>query len=141
MMEEQDILDEMSADHSGSNQETTTTDDHTFHLPPYVVFLSLGLKAISTVIISEKLASGDPLMTTQLAGSIPLYGVLNIHLCLDGSSPVNCFCLSRGMPILFSSPGPSFSGMRRRLDVLASSVIWWPNIVIMCCVCFVSGDS
>ena len=51
MMEEQDILDQMSGDHSGSNQETTTTDDHTDHLPAYLAYLSLGFKAISTVII------------------------------------------------------------------------------------------
>ena len=51
MMEEQDILDQMSGDHSGSNQETTTTDDHTAHLPAYLAYLSLGFKAISTMII------------------------------------------------------------------------------------------
>ena len=51
MMEEQDIFDQMSGDHSGSNQETTTTDDHTVHLPAYLAYLSLGFKAISTMII------------------------------------------------------------------------------------------
>ena len=51
MMEEQDILDQMSGDHSGSNQETTTTDDHTVHLPAYLAYLSLWFKAISTMII------------------------------------------------------------------------------------------
>ena len=51
MMEEQDVLDQMSGDHSGSNQETTTTDDHTVHLPAYLSYLSLGFKAISTMII------------------------------------------------------------------------------------------
>ena len=51
MMEEQDILDQMSGDHSGSNQETTTTDGHTVHLPAYLAYLSLGFKAISTMII------------------------------------------------------------------------------------------
>ena len=50
-MEEQDILDQMSGDHSGSNQETTTTDDHADHLPAYLAYLSLRFKAISTVII------------------------------------------------------------------------------------------
>ena len=52
MMEEQDILDQMSGDHSGSNQETTTTDDHTVHLPAYLSYLSLGFKVISTIIIA-----------------------------------------------------------------------------------------
>ena len=51
MMEEQDILDQISGDHSGSIQETTTTDDHADHLPAYLAYLSLGFKAISTVII------------------------------------------------------------------------------------------
>ena len=41
----------MSGDHSGSNQETTTTDGHTVHLPAYLAYLSLGFKAISTMII------------------------------------------------------------------------------------------
>ena len=51
MMEEQDILDDMSGDHSGSNQETTTTDDKNIHLPAWLAYLSLGFKVISTVII------------------------------------------------------------------------------------------
>ena len=49
MMEEQ--VAQMSGDHSGSNQETTTTDDHTVHLPAYLAYLSLGFKATSTMII------------------------------------------------------------------------------------------
>ena len=49
--EEQDILDQMSGDHSGSNKETTTTDDHTDHLPAYLAYLVLGFRVISTVII------------------------------------------------------------------------------------------
>ena len=48
MMEEQ--LYQMSGDHSGSNQETTTTDADTVHLPAYLAYLSLGFKAISTMI-------------------------------------------------------------------------------------------
>ena len=51
MMEEQDILDDMSGDHSGSSQVTTTTDDHSVYLPAYLSYLSLGFKVISTVII------------------------------------------------------------------------------------------
>ena len=51
MMEEQNILDQMSGDHSGSNQEITTTDDDTVHLPAYLAYFSLGFKAISIVII------------------------------------------------------------------------------------------
>ena len=52
MMEEEDILDEMSGDHSRSNQETlTTTDDHGIHLPAWLAYLSLGFKVISKVIV------------------------------------------------------------------------------------------
>ena len=50
MMEEQDILDDMSGDHSGSNQVTSTTDDHSVHLPAYLSYLSLGFRVISTTI-------------------------------------------------------------------------------------------
>ena len=46
---EQDILDEMSGDYSGSNQETTTADDAVDHLPAYLAYLSLLFKAIFTV--------------------------------------------------------------------------------------------
>ena len=51
MMEEQDVLDQMSGDHSGSNQETKTTDDHTVRLPAYLAYLSLGFTFISAIII------------------------------------------------------------------------------------------
>ena len=51
MMEEQDVLDQMSGDHFGSNQETTTTNDHTVHLPAYLAYLSVGFKAIFTIAI------------------------------------------------------------------------------------------
>ena len=50
MMEEQDILDDMSADHSGSNQVTSTTDDQSVQLPAYLSYLSLGFRVISTTI-------------------------------------------------------------------------------------------
>ena len=48
-MEEEDVL-EMSGDHSGSNQGTNTTDDHSVRLPAYLAYLSLGFKVITTVI-------------------------------------------------------------------------------------------
>ena len=49
MMEEQ--VDQMSGDYSGSNQETTKTDDDTVHFPAYLAYLSVGFKTISTIII------------------------------------------------------------------------------------------
>ena len=45
------MLNDMSGDHSGSNQVTLTTDDHSVNLPAYLSYLSLGFKVISTVII------------------------------------------------------------------------------------------
>ena len=51
MEDKQGVLDEMSGDHSGSNQETDATEDHGFHLPVYLAYLSLGFKVITTVII------------------------------------------------------------------------------------------
>ena len=68
MMEEQDILDEMSGDHSGSKQETTTTDDHGIHLPTWLAYLSLGFKVISTVIIV--LMAGWVLITIKTTKSL-----------------------------------------------------------------------
>ena len=51
MEDRQDVLDEMSGDHSGSNQETDATEDHGVHLPLYLAYLSLGFKVITMVII------------------------------------------------------------------------------------------
>ena len=67
MMEEQDILDNMSGDHSGSNQETTT-DDHGIHLSTWLAYLSLGFKVISTVIIV--LMAGWVLITIKTTKSL-----------------------------------------------------------------------
>ena len=75
-MEEQDILDQMSGDHSGSNQETTTTDDDTVHLPAYLAYLSLGFKAISTVIIV--LMAGWVIITIKTTRS--LHKIHNIYV-------------------------------------------------------------
>ena len=41
----------MSGDHSGSDQETATIDDHTVYLPAYLSYLSVGFRFISTIII------------------------------------------------------------------------------------------
>ena len=68
MMEEQDILDDMSGDHSGSNQETTTTDDKNIHLPTWLAYLSLGFKFISTAIIV--LLAGWVLITIKTTKSL-----------------------------------------------------------------------
>ena len=79
MMEEQDILDQMSGDHSGSNQETTTTDDQVDHLPAYLAYLSLGFKAISTVIIV--LMAGWIIVTIKTTRSLQkIHNIYVAHL-------------------------------------------------------------
>jgi len=47
-MEEQDVLDEVSGDHSGSYHRTT---DDSIHFPAYLAYLLLGFKVICTGII------------------------------------------------------------------------------------------
>ena len=67
-MEEQDVLDEMSGDHSGSDQGLMTTDDQSTHLPVYLAYLSLGFKVISTVIIT--LMAGWVIITIKTTRSL-----------------------------------------------------------------------
>ena len=52
-MEEEDILDQMSGDHSGSNRDATTTDNSTvnLNLPEYLSYFTFGFRLISAVII------------------------------------------------------------------------------------------
>ena len=96
MMEEQDILDQMSGDHSGSNQETTTTDDHTVHIPAYLSYVSLWLKAISTMIIV--VMAGWIIVTIKTTRS--LHRIHNIHvahlMAVDAISALIVMLLSIG---------------------------------------------
>ena len=79
MMEEQDILEDMSGDHSGSNQVTNTTDDHSVHLPAYLSYLSLGFKVISTVIIV--LMAGWVIITMKInRGLQKIHNIFVAHL-------------------------------------------------------------
>ena len=75
-MEEQDILDQMSGGHSGCNQETTTTDDHTVHLPTYLPYFSFGFTVISTVIIV--VMAGWIIFTIKITRS--LHKIHNIYV-------------------------------------------------------------
>ena len=86
MMEEQDILDQMSGDHSGSNQETTTADDDTVHLPAYLAYLSLGFKAICTVI--TVLMAGWVIITIKTTRS--LHKIHNIYVARLMATDVIC---------------------------------------------------
>ena len=50
-MEKEDILNQMSGDHSGSNRDGTTIDDPTINLPEYLSYFTFGFRLISAVII------------------------------------------------------------------------------------------
>ena len=79
MEEEQDTLDQMSGDHFGRNQETTTTDDPTDHLPAYLAYLSLGFKAIATTIIV--LMAGWIIVTIKTTRSLQkIHNIYVAHL-------------------------------------------------------------
>ena len=64
----QDVLDEMSGDHSGSNQETDIIEDYGSHLPVYLAYLSLGFKVIATVI--SVLMAGWVIVTIKTTRSL-----------------------------------------------------------------------
>ena len=79
MMEEGDILDEMSGDYFGSNRGTNTTDDPGVHLPVQLAYLIFGFRVISTVIIV--LMAGwifVTIMTTRSLHKIHNYFVANL---------------------------------------------------------------
>ena len=86
MMEEQDILDEVSGDLSGNDWETIV-------LPAYLAYLSLGFKVIATVIIT--LMAGWVIVTIKTTRTITtssyvanLMAANSIIICAD---PHNTF--------------------------------------------------
>ena len=104
-MEEEDILDEMSADHSGSNQETTTTDDHSIHLPAWLAYLSLGFKVISTVIIV--LMAGWVLITIKTTKNLK-----KIHnICVANLMATEILCALMTLLLTGTMMIGSFTGM------------------------------
>ena len=124
MMEEQDILDQMSGDHSGSNQETTTTDDHTDHLPAYLAYLSLGFKAISTVIIV--LMAGWIIVTIKTTRSLQkIHNIYVAHLmATDVISALINLLLTGTMIIGY------FTGMGDFIDCNVFRFLLFPIIII-----------
>ena len=99
MMEEQDILDDMSGDHSGSNQVTSTTDDHGAHLPAYLSYLSLGFKVIATVIVV--LLAGWVIITIKITRRLQkIHNIFVAHLmAVDAISALVSSLLSGAMMI------------------------------------------
>ena len=87
IMEEEDILGEMSGDHSGSDPVTNTTDDHGVQLPAHLAYLLLGFRVISTT-ITVLLASWIfvTIMTTRSPNLMVIDMIYAlIRLCITGT--------------------------------------------------------
>ena len=78
-MEEQDILDDISGDHSGSNQVTSTTDDYSVHLPAYLSYLSLVFRVTTTIIVV--LLAGWVIITIKITRRLQkIHNIFVAHL-------------------------------------------------------------
>ena len=121
MEEEQDILDQMSGDHSGSNP---TTDDHTDHLPAYLAYFSLGFKFISTV--TTVLMAGWIIVTIKTTRS--LHKIHNIYvahlLAIDAISATISLFFPGAMIFGY------FSGMGDFIDCNVFRFLLFPAIII-----------
>ena len=134
MMEEQDKLDEMSGDHSGTNQEATTTDDHSIYLPAWLAYLSLGFKFISTVIIV--LMAGWVLITIKTTKS--LQKIHNIYVANLMATDIICaltILLLTGTMMI-----GSFTGMGDFIDCNVLRFLHFPVIVINITLLMISVD-
>ena len=120
MMEEQDILDQMSGDHSGINQEATTTDDDTVRIPAYLVYLSLGFRVISTMIIV--LMAGWIIVTIKTTRSLhKIHNIFVAHLmATDVIAAVISLLLTGTMMIGY------FTGMEEFIDCNVFRFIHFP---------------
>ena len=134
MMEEQDILDQMSGDHSGSNQETTTTDDDTVHLPAYLAYLSLGFKAVATVIIV--LMAGWVIITIKTTRSLhKIHNIFVAHLMVaDAIFALMTLLLSGTMIIGY------FTGMGDFIGCNVFIFLLFPVIIINVTFLMISVD-
>ena len=134
MMEEQDILDQMSGDHSGSNQEATTTDDHADHLPAYLAYLSLGFKVISTVIIV--LMAGWIIVTIKTTRSLQkIHNIYVAHLmATDAISALITLLLTGTMTIGY------FTGMGDFIGCNVFRFLLFPAIIINLTFLMISVD-
>ena len=124
MEEEQDILDQMSGDHSGSNQETNTTDNHADHLPAYLAYLSLSFKAISTVIIV--LMAGWIIVTIKTTRSLQkIHNIYVAHLmAADAISAMISLVLTGTMIIGY------FTGMGDFIGCNVFKFLLFPVVII-----------
>ena len=124
MEEEQDILDQMSGDHSGSNQETTTTDNPTDQLPAYLAYLSLGFKAIATTIIV--LMAGWIIVTIKTTRSLQkIHNIYVAHLmAADAISALVSLVLTSTMVIGY------FTGMGDFISCNVFKFLLFPVVIV-----------
>ena len=134
MMKEQDIFDEMSGDHSGSDQETTITDDHTIHLPAWVAYLSLGFKFISTIIVV--LMAGWILITIKTTKS--LQKIHNVYIANLMATSILCALIT----LLFTSTMMigSFTGMGDSIGCNVFKFFLFPVAIINFTLLMISVD-
>ena len=104
------MLTQESGDGSESNQVTTTTDDHSVHLPAYLSYLSLGFKVISTVIIV--LMAGWVIITIRTTRSLhKSHNIFVAHLmAIDIMLAVTSTLLSGAMMIGYFTGMGDFIG-------------------------------
>ena len=117
-------LNEMSGDYSGSIQKITTTDDHSVHLPAYLAYLSLGFKAISTVIIV--LMAGWIIITIKTTRSLhKTHNIFVAHLmATDAISALMGLLLTGTMIIGYST------GMRDFIGCNVFKFLLFPVVII-----------
>ena len=118
------MLNDISGDHSGSDQVTTTTDDHSVHLPAYLSYLSLGFKVISTVIIV--LMAGWVIITIRTTRSLhKSHNIFIAHLmAIDIMLAVTSTLLSGAMMIGY------FTGMGDFIYCNAYVFLLYPTGVV-----------
>ena len=135
MMKEQAILDEMSGDHSGSNRETNTTDDHGVHLPVYLAYLSLGFKVISIVIIM--LMAGWVIVTIKTTRRLnTIHNIFVAHLMATD-------IISSLVGLLFAGTmmiGYYFTGMENFISCNVFLFLLFPSNVIFFTFLMISVD-
>ena len=103
------VLNEMSGDHSGSDQGTNTTDGHSFHIPAYLGYLSLGFKVISTVIIV--LMAGWVIITIRTTRSLyKTHNILVAYLMVIDAMFVFIHALLSGAMTIGYFTGENFVG-------------------------------
>ena len=133
-MDKQGILDCTSGDHSGRNQEATTTDDYTVHLPAYLSYLSLGFTVTSTMIII--VMAGWVIVTVKTTRSLhKIHNFYIAHLMATDA-------ISALIAVLFSSTTAIgyYTGMGDFISCNVLSFLLFPLNVINFAVLMIAVD-